>query len=90
MTFEGEVDETIGSHLMFEIGEKQIETGHFTQLGSIPNQKKSILKYECSTETIIKMDMISVEPKKERTVEQNEEIEAKGGSDRNDILKEIF
>lgn len=75
---------------MFEIGEKQIETGHFTQLGSIPNQKKSILKYECSTETIIKMDMISVEPKKERTVEQNEEIEAKGGSDRNDILKEIF
>ncbi|KAG2229521.1 hypothetical protein INT48_008410 [Thamnidium elegans] len=65
LTFEGEVDETIGTHLMFTIEEKQ---------------KKQSIEYKCSTETIVKMDSISLETKqkkipqiKSETVEINDD-----------------
>lgn len=51
MTFEGEVDETVGTHLMFTVEEKQ---------------KKQVLEYKCSTETTVKMDTITLETKREK------------------------
>lgn len=51
MTFEGEVDETVGTHLLFTVEEKQ---------------KKQVLEYMCSTETTVKMDTIALETKREK------------------------
>ncbi|CAO3615200.1 unnamed protein product [Mucor hiemalis] len=74
MIFEGEVDETLGTHMIFEIEERKIETtGLLPLLSSIradneeatSKQPKYTLKYACQTENIIKMDTVTLEPKRE-------------------------
>ncbi|KAI8640501.1 hypothetical protein BD408DRAFT_369832 [Parasitella parasitica] len=82
LTFEGKVDETIGTHLLFEIKEKVHDTkGLLPLLTSMrteddaPKQQKFSLNYVCSTENIIKMDTVSIKPKvaKETNVMEDEE-----------------
>ncbi|KAI9273549.1 hypothetical protein EDC94DRAFT_595224 [Helicostylum pulchrum] len=60
MTFEGEVDETIGTHLMFTVEEKQ---------------KKKVLEYKCTTETVVKMDSITLDTKREKRPQIKPEAE---------------
>jgi hypothetical protein len=75
ITFEGEVDETLGTHMLFEIEERKVETsGLLPLLSSIRADKeetaqkpKYTLKYDRSIENIIKMDTVILEPKPKET-----------------------
>lgn len=64
------MDETIGTHLLFEIKEKVHDTkGLLPLLTSMrtdddaPKQQKYSLDYVCSTENIIKMETVTIKPK---------------------------
>lgn len=94
MTFEGQVNETIGTHLMFEMEERKVETsGLLPLLSSIRGDdstttsendnsetlavtaakpQKYTLKYDCSTENIIKMDTVNIRPKQEPEKEETD------------------
>lgn len=70
LTFEGAVDETIGTHLLFEIKEKVHDTkGLLPLLTSMrtdddaPKQQKYSAEYFCSTENTIRMDTVAIRPK---------------------------
>jgi hypothetical protein len=104
MTFEGEVDETLGTHLMFEIEERKVETtGLLPLLSSIrggnndegensssnnnyeggalsSKPQKYTLKYDCSTENIIKMDTVNIKPKEQPEPQQEEQNQKDDGS----------
>ncbi|KAK4511845.1 swr complex subunit [Mucor velutinosus] len=70
LTFEGTVDETIGTHLLFEIKEKVHDTkGLLPLLTSMrteddaPKQQKYSAEYFCSTENTIRMDTVTIRPR---------------------------
>lgn len=71
LTFEGAVDETIGTHLLFEVKEKVHDTKGLLPLltsmrseNDAPKQQKYTTEYFCSTENTIKMDTVSIRHKK--------------------------
>ncbi|KAL9559487.1 hypothetical protein MBANPS3_000403 [Mucor bainieri] len=88
LTFEGAVDETIGTHLLFEIKEKVHDTkGLLPLLTSMrteddaPKQQKYSTEYFCSTETTIRMDTVTIRPRapekekpEELTVDEDEDV----------------
>ncbi|CEP11509.1 hypothetical protein [Parasitella parasitica] len=83
LTFEGNVDETIGTHLLFEIKEKVHDTkGLLPLLTSMrteddaPKQQKFSLNYVCSTENIVKMDTVTIKPKTNQETKYVEDKEA--------------
>lgn len=95
ITFEGEVDETLGTHLLFEIEERKVETtGLLPLLSSIradkedatQKQQKYTLKYDCSIENVIKMDTVYLEPKVEAPKTVVHETEDDDGSTLTAIL----
>ncbi|KAI8051890.1 uncharacterized protein B0P05DRAFT_562262 [Gilbertella persicaria] len=70
LIFEGEIDETIGSHMFFEVQEKKQEdnTGLLPLLTSMRSEgdeskPKITLNYVDSTETIIKFESVTINPK---------------------------
>ncbi|KAI8372112.1 hypothetical protein BD560DRAFT_395195 [Blakeslea trispora] len=71
ITMEGTIDETIGSHLIFEMKEAQPEdnTGLLPLLSSMrsdeaePKQQKLELELVCSTESIVNYETIMMKPK---------------------------
>ncbi|KAI8354144.1 hypothetical protein EDC96DRAFT_271494 [Choanephora cucurbitarum] len=83
ITLEGTIDETIGSHLMFEMKEVQPEdnTGLLPLLSSMRSdeaetkQQKLELKYTCSTETIVHYDAVMLQPKRNPVEQQQEQQE---------------
>ncbi|GAN07873.1 hypothetical protein MAM1_0180c07377 [Mucor ambiguus] len=81
LTFEGAVDETIGTHLLFEIKEKVHNTkGLLPLLTSMrteddaPKQQKYSTEYFCSTESTIRMDTVTIRPK-EPVKEESEVVD---------------
>ncbi|KAL7308148.1 hypothetical protein PS15m_012038 [Mucor circinelloides] len=81
LTFEGTVDETIGTHLLFEIKEKVHDTkGLLPLLTSMrteddaPKQQKYSVEYFCSTENTVKMDTVTIRPKAPEKEESKAEV----------------
>lgn len=64
---EGTIDETIGTHLMFEMQDKDqpknVPPMPITPNKITPKEGKKTLVYECSTENIITMETVTLLPK---------------------------
>ncbi|KAG2212721.1 hypothetical protein INT47_000698, partial [Mucor saturninus] len=68
LTLEGTVDETIGTHLMFEMQDKDPSKippslAAVNPNKSEPKETKKTLVYQCSTENVVTLETITLTPK---------------------------
>jgi hypothetical protein len=87
ITLEGEVDETLGTHLFFEVEERAVETSGLgpllqsmrTEKDDDDNkQQKYTLKYDCKTDNIIKTESVSLKPKQDLAEQDTRETKDDG------------
>jgi hypothetical protein len=93
ITLEGEVDETLGTHLFFEVEERAVETSGLGPLlqsmrtekddddnndTNTPKQQKYTLKYDCKTDNIIKTESVSLKPKQDLAEQDTRETKDDG------------
>ncbi|KAI8968898.1 hypothetical protein BDF20DRAFT_838886 [Mycotypha africana] len=76
--FEGEIDETVGTHLFFEIEERKADTSGLVPLLSSmrstaeegPKQQRYTVKYACQTENIVQLTPVTIKPKDDDSLDE--------------------
>lgn len=92
ITLEGTVDETIGTHLLFEMQDRGLDSTNIlssitpSRADTEPKELRKALKYECSTENVITLETVTLTPKSSAPVRNSTK---EGGND-SSIIDAIF
>ncbi|KAI9474149.1 MAG: hypothetical protein EXX96DRAFT_580761 [Benjaminiella poitrasii] len=85
MMFRGEIDDSLGTHLLFEINEKQQDrSGLVPLLTSMRDddeqkQQRYTVKYALSTESVIPLESMKLRRKKTQQKAEEKEVEDENG-----------
>ncbi|CAO3687364.1 unnamed protein product [Rhizopus microsporus] len=95
--FEGEIDDTIGTHLLFEIQESKRETTGLLPLLSSMRSKdddkkkqKYNLTFACSTEKMVHFDSVTLEPKMDAEAINEAKMKEESQKRQKDEMDNIF